>query len=482
MKNSIIECPISQHARKNPERKAIITHGQEITYSQLNFLIENKINFLVENNVTNNSTVALFGYNNINTITTLFAIWRLRAIAFPINFKFPVEQIKDIFQSLSIDYFLISETDNIEKNRFSANIIYNVENCHSDDYIKITNKNINLENNATIILTSGTTSTGKAVLHSFGNHYYSALASNENIILENGDSWLLSLPLYHVAGIAILFRCFLAGASVSLPMDLSIIKAINHLKCTHLSLVPTQLKNLIDNFPAIAQHNLKAILLGGAPFPKYLINKAYELHLPIYKSYGLTETSSQITATVKNDNLNNLYSSGKVLKSNQIKIKDNAEEILVKGKTLFKGYLLNQKLKPAINESGWFRTGDTGYLDNNNYLHVIGRIDNMFISGGENIVPEEIEEVLLQFPEIVQAVVVPVANDEYGHRPVAFIKSNGEINREHLINELHSQLPKFKVPHIFYEWPFTGNKDDIKPKRRAFIEALNNKGIREIKL
>jgi o-succinylbenzoate---CoA ligase len=305
------------------------------------------------------------------------------------------------------------------------------------------------ERPATIIFTSGSTGVPKAALHTFGNHYYSALGSNANIALRPGDRWLHSLPLYHVGGLSILFRCLLAGATVALPQPgTSPGEAIASLGATHVSLVSTQLSRLLRE--SVDLGGLEAVLMGGGPVPPSLVNEALARGLPLHTSYGLTEMASQVTATPPGASPEELRTAGRVLPNSEVSISESGE-ILVRGETLFAGYAEGEELHRPVDAEGWFHTRDLGGLDENGNLHVRGRMDNLFISGGENVQPEEIEAALCRLEQIDEAVVVPVPDEEFGARPVAFVRTEGEVRD--LSRELEAVLPRFKIPISFHPWP-----------------------------
>jgi o-succinylbenzoate---CoA ligase len=309
---------------------------------------------------------------------------------------------------------------------------------------------IPLERSATIIFTSGSTGVPKAALHTFGNHYYNALGSNANITLRPGGRWLHSLPLYHVGGLSILFRCLLAKATVALPRPgTSLGTDIAGFGATHVSLVSTQLLRLLREGADLG--GLEAVLMGGGPVPPSLVDEALARGLPLHTSYGLTEMASQVTTTPPGASLEELRTAGRVLPAREVSISERGE-ILVRGETLFAGYAEGEELDRPVDAEGWFHTRDLGELDESGYLWVAGRMDNLFISGGENVQPEEIEEALCRLEGIDEAVVVPVPDEEFGARPVAFVRASGR-EAEELAQELESVLPRFKIPISFYPWP-----------------------------
>lgn len=325
-----------------------------------------------------------------------------------------------------------------------------------------------LTNAATVIFTSGSSGEAKAVVHSLENHYFNALGSNQNIPVEPGDRWLLSLPLYHVSGMGIVWRCMLGGGDIIFPKKKDLSANISELGITHVSLVPTQLLRLLQKKSDIkVLRTLKCILLGGAPIPDDLLSKAKQLKLPVYMTYGLTEMASQVATSKKP------FGPLQPLDHRELKIVDN--EILVRGKTLFLGYLKNGKLQKPFDKNGWFHTGDLGTFSKKEGLKILGRKDNMFISGGENIYPEEIEKALLNTGWFESAVIVPVKNIEFGFRPLAFIKphKNQKLTAEKIIRQLKKTLPSFKVPQTYRDFPKEYTQRGMKPDRQALFAWLN---------
>jgi len=191
--------------------------------------------------------------------------------------------------------------------------------------------------------------------------------------------------------------------------------------------------------------------MGGGPVPSSLVDQALARGLPLHISYGLTEMASQVTTTPPDASIEELRTAGRVLPNREVSISERGE-IMVRGETLFAGYVEGEELDRPLDPEGWFHTGDLGELGEDGYLRVGGRMDNLFISGGENIQPEEIEEVLRRLEGIDEAVVVPVPDEEFGAKPVAFVRMNDGEPRN-LARELEPLLPRFKIPISFHPWP-----------------------------
>ena len=168
--------------------------------------------------------------------------------------------------------------------------------------------------------------------------------------------------------------------------------------------------------------------------------------------------------------INRFKTSGRALNHREICIGDN-NEILIKGKTLGLGYVRDRAVEDFTDSDGWFHTGDLGRLDSNGFLSVLGRQDNMFVSGGENIQPEEIERLICEMPDIIEAVVVPKPDEQYGFRPVAFVRSEKGVvlNANEIMNALRRVLPGFKIPVRILPWPEKMSASSMKTDRKVLM-------------
>lgn len=312
----------------------------------------------------------------------------------------------------------------------------------------------------TLIQTSGSMGIPKKIFHSFEQHQIAARAVIANTKLDENSCSLVSLPMYHIGGFAIIVRAWASGGRWLVPdKGWTVDWAVNQQGVTHLSLVATQLKRMMQSPAELkALHCLKAILLGGSAIPKSLIEEAYREELPIITTYGSTETASQVTATCLGDSLDRLWTSGKCLPEREIQISPSGE-IIVSG-----AMVCNTR----------HQTGDFGYLDSQGYLQVVGRIDNRFISGGENIYPEEIERALLENPQVDSVVVVAKPDLDYGQSSVVFVKMRAgfELDADSLQGFLRERIARFKVPKDWRLWPIDV-PEGLKLSRAFFAKLVN---------
>jgi O-succinylbenzoic acid--CoA ligase len=175
--------------------------------------------------------------------------------------------------------------------------------------------------------------------------------------------------------------------------------------------------------------------------------------------------ASQVCTTSKEATIYELMTAGKVLAGRQVKI-DQDGRIQLNGKTRFLGYWKNQKLLKPFDEEGWFTTNDLGVIDKNGFLKVIGRADRMFISGGENIHPERIEQALINLEGIMNALVIDMPSETYGSRPVAFLQVQKNYSDLELRKLLSKNLMPFQIPDVFLDWP--SQEFSLKPNLDQF--------------
>ena len=463
-----IQCPIKINAFSHGIRQAIISDNQTLTYRDFDYRIDACAQKLRAIGVKKRERVCILCAESPEYIILLFALWRLGAVACLLSQRFPLGALKRQIRNVRGKIIL---TDNVKACKNLAPIIVSLESVVKKSAPKTLSYAVGYRFNqpVTILFTSGSSAVPKAVQHSFANHYYSALGSNQNIPVVVSSRWFLSVPLYHVSGLSILFRCFLKGACVVICENKDICSIIKRRNLTHVSFVSTQLQRVLaDKNGRAALKKLKALLIGGSAIPEQLVIEASRRKLPLYLSYGLTEMASQV-ATTGALNRKGVSLKARLLAFRKARIAKDGE-ILVRGKTLFQGYVKNGRLAPAVDKNGWFHSGDIGFLRKGKFLEVKGRKDAMFVSGGENIFPEEIEYFLRKLDSIEEAVVTARPDDEYGFRPVAFVrpKRNKLLSGHTLSRHLSKFLPKFKIPDDFYLWPKGLVENGIKTPRLAF--------------
>lgn len=320
-----------------------------------------------------------------------------------------------------------------------------------------------LEREAFVLFTSGSSADPKAASLSLNSVKANAEASNKNSGFCSSDGWLLSVPLFHIAGIGIIFRALTASARVVLPKNLStaeIASSLEQSAATFISLVPTQFNDLFKlRGHGSLSKDLRVLMLGGGFIPETLLREAAKSH-SVMTTYGMTESNSHICATPPTKDLELLLSSGRPLPGSSLKILDTTGcecaamvegEIAISGESLFSGYL-SEEGEVIARDMQLFRTGDLGYLRKDGSLVVSGRIGRVIKSGGEKIQLEEIEQSAARISGIAECAVVGRQDERWGERPVLFVvpEHRSTLSAEVIRKELLTLLPKFKIPEDIY--------------------------------
>ena len=302
---------------------------------------------------------------------------------------------------------------------------------------------------AAIMNTSATTGQYKSVPLRWGQIKAHVQASQEVLGRSEQDNWLMVLPLFHVSGLSILMRSLYNGTAMTIMESYDEEQVLQYIHDGHInmmSLVPTILKKLE---PRITHHQLRVILLGGEFIPRPLVDACVEKQLPIYKTYGMTETFSQSVTMPVLLNLNKLDSVGKPLPGMTVHIVnpdvDGVGEIHLNGPMVMRGYINREPIH------GDFNTDDMGYVDEDGFLYILNRRTDLIISGGENIYPKEIEDTVYAMQGVKECAVIPVADTKWGQVPALFVAFDdidalGTDSKMIVRDYISSKLAKYKVP------------------------------------
>ncbi len=435
-----------------PSRKsdpAIILSGGSITYKELFDLVDSAARILEEKGFAENDRVLLRAGIEFADIIMLLACFKADIVPCLIHPKTPDVQAK----RLGTLCRCCAEVQAVEIGGEVIPTVVPLERIESPCPIA---------ESSVVVFTSGSSGEPKAAILSQRALRHNAALANQNIPVVPGDRWLFTLPLCHVSGLGIIFRCLTSGAAVVVSdRSGSIEEQLVKSKISHISVVPTQLYRVLlqtTAFPKEMLSRLKCVLVGGAPIPENLIRDAVQAGFPIYMTYGLTEMGSQVTTTAEGEALSALGTCGHPLEPESVTIDKNGE-ILVRGNSLFSGYFQSEGVHLPLNEDGWFATRDLGCWDQSGRLCYRGRKDLLFRCKGEFVSPEEIEHEIVQIEGIEQVVVVPREDPEYGKCPVGLLKlmesqrSNWEKIIARVDDHLKACLPSHKRPRAYLPLP-----------------------------
>lgn len=459
MMSEIIPHWLTKQANLSAKGTAIeFPDGTTISFEQLKQHSESYARKLVAKGVKDGMHIGILSGNSLEMLYTIHALSYLGAVGVLLNTRLTNHEINYQLKDADVE-LLLMDNEQTERSLDCQHIYTFQELEATKEADTVLLEEITLDNPFTIIYTSGTTGFPKGVIHTYGNHWWNAIASALNLGLNKSDKWLIPLPLFHVSGLSTMMKSVIYGMPVFLmkKFDVDVVhQAIMERKVTIVSVVTMMVQHLVDRLEDNQYPDyLRCFLLGGGPAPKVLLEKAKAKYIPVFQSYGMTETTSQIVTLSPQDALEKLGSAGKPLLPAQLKIDnpgpDGVGEIIVKGPMVTAGYYKNAKANKKSIASGWLRTGDLGFLDPDDFLYVVDRRTDLIISGGENIYPSEIENMLLKIPEIKEAGVTGIDDEKWGQVPVAYVVLNKPMQEDEILQFAAKEIAKYKLPRkIFF--------------------------------
>lgn len=464
----------------NNEKIAIKYSNKIITYKQWYKKSKNLEKIILDIIQEKSKTVAIFLPNSIEYAVAYFGISFSKKVIVPIDPQSKGPEICSTVKYCEIDLIISNSKYKLLfketfKDYLNKIVIYFIDSQEKIEYGKSScleksiesNQDMDLEDVAIMLHTSGTTSDPKRVMLTSRNLLCNIESNIKSLNLSNEDIGLIALPMFFgYCNTAQFLSHIYVGATmvimdnVFLPKQF--FKIVQDEKITNFTGVPTMLIMLL-NYEYSNNYDfstLRYICFGGGVMP---VEKLKQL---IYKyptigfihTYGQTECSPRITALLPQDSMKKIGSIGKSIPGVKVKIVDinnnpveplKNGEIVVCGDNVMKGYYKQREKTTAIIRNGWLHTGDMGYFDEDGYIYLTGRIKNIIISGGINIYPEEIEQVLLQNECIEDAYVYGKAHDMMGEVPVAKIIKKSEITSKNLRQYCRKYLADYKVPYDF---------------------------------
>lgn len=432
--------------RLRGEAQALRLDNQMLSWNTLCIRIDALAAGFAAQGVREGDGVMLRGTNHPSVLLSWLALLQCGARVLPLNPQLPQPLLDQLLPRLTLHHALDAESDRHFPG-LTALILKETEGEYAVAWQP--------QRLASMTLTSGSTGLPKAAVHTCEAHLASAEGVLAMIPFTPEDDWLLSLPLFHVSGQGILWRWLRAGARLTVRVKQPLEQALEG--CTHASLVPTQLWRLLENDARIA---LKAVLLGGAAIPVELTRKAQQRGIRSWCGYGLTEFASTVCAK----EADGLADVGTPLPGREMQLVNG--EVWLRAASMATGYWRDGNVLPLVNDRGWFATRDRGELRDGR-LTILGRLDNLFFSGGEGVQPEEVERVIAAHPQVMQVFVVPVADPEFGQRPVAVVESDTPLNSAQLSLWVKDKLAGFQQPVRWLPLPETLKTGGIKISRQA---------------
>ncbi len=412
---------LAQRAETCPDRVAVIADGVALTYEQLEAEATRAARRLAARGVRRGASVAIVRPAGLEYVVSIHALMKLGAVLHPLNPGLAAPELEAGLERIA-PALVVTESDHATMSEADLPLLgeHDLDAVHCE------------------ILTSGTSGRPRAVGLTYGNHLWSAVGSAFNLGVDPADRWLCCLPLYHVAGLQIVMRSVIYGTGAIVHDGFDTERVGESLEgdgITLASLVTTQLVRLLEAEVDLSRP--RAILVGGGPVPMDVLEEAMGRGASVVQSYGLTETASQVTTLAPQDARRKLGSAGRPLLTTHLRISDG--EICVQGPVVAPG---------CVDEDGWLHTGDLGRIDDEGFLYVEDRLGDVIVTGGENVLPAEVEEVLLRHPAVADAAAVGRTDPEWQEavEAVVVLRDGAAAEATELREYCAESLAGYKVP------------------------------------
>jgi o-succinylbenzoate---CoA ligase len=412
---------LAQRSQSGPDRVALEAEGASMTYAELEAEATWVARRLAAQGVRRGSTAALTMHPRREQVVIAHALMKLGARMLPLSPRLTAAERGAIVDA---EEPIVDLDDPGELTQTEADLPLLGEH--------------DMEDVCALVLTSGSSGTPKPIGLTYGNFLWNAVGSGFNIGVDPADRWLCCVPLSHIAGLGIVMRSVIYGTTAVVHDGFEVDRvaaALAEERITVVSVVATMLTRLLDAGADLS--GPRAILVGGGPVPQEPLEEAIAKGASVVQTYGLTETCSQVATLAPHDAERKLGSAGRPLLTTHLRIRDG--EILVQGPTVAPG---------RADEAGWLHTGDLGRIDEEGFLYVEDRLDDLIVSGGENVVPAEVEEVLLRHPAVADAAVIGREDPEWQQAVTAVVVLQGgaEASADELRRHCAEFLAGYKVP------------------------------------
>ena len=452
-----------------------------LNFEELNDRVNRVANMLLDHGIKKGDRVAILMMNSAEFVEVYFATAKIGGVVVPLNWRLVADELEFILRD-SGSLFLVygNEFSSLAKELHSRGDktvlkkwFCSKGNTHQEFGIDYESARDEAEASEPalgakdddllyIMYTSGTTGLPKGVVHSHNTMFWAIATILATAEMREGDRYLAALPMFHVGSLTpITANLYLGGTSVVMR-EFDPVRAwqlFGEEKITSGLLVPAMLNFMIqvENKNEFDRSKLRWIQSGASPLPVSLIEKYLEMNIDIHQVYGLTETCGPACLITGQDAIEKIGSTGKAFFHTEVRVvsEDGDDvgpgsqgEVWVKGKHIMREYWNRPDASAeTITQDGWLRTGDIAAVDEEGFVYIQDRIKDMIISGGENVYPAEIENLILSHPQVVEVAVIGQPSARWGESPFAVVVKNDEtLSEDNVLSFCDEKLARFKLP------------------------------------
>lgn len=466
-----------RRARMTPGVTALVQDGVPTSYADLDRACLRLAHALRSRGVSRGDRVAFLGLNSVELVTTLFATARLGAVFVPLNTRLAPPELAYVLEH-SGSRVLLAEDElagaledpavaglSLDTHVFTraagAGLDALLEGVPADP--EPVDEPVSLDDVFMIQYTSGTTGRPKGVVLTHGNVVWNVHNLMVDVDLTSQEVALVTAPLFHTAALnQVLLPTVLKGGTALLEARFDPVRAIDLVESERVTLLfgVTSMYLALAAAPRFADADLTSLriaLSGGAPIPESLLHTWLDRGLMIVQGYGLTESSPGATMLRAADGVRKLGSAGTACFFSDVRVVDHAGaetadgaagEVLVSGPNVSPGYWRDEAATATAHRDGWLHTGDVAVRDDEGYLRIVDRLKDMYISGGENVYPAEVEQAIHSHPGVAECAVVGVPDERWGEVGRAFVvlRPGATTTEDDLLAHLDGRLARYKLP------------------------------------
>jgi fatty-acyl-CoA synthase len=467
-----------------PAKAALVQDGVTTTYADLHRATTRLAHGLRQRGVGRGDRVAFLGLNSVELVTAMFATAQLGGVFVPVNTRLAPPELAYVLghsgaRLLLVEDALAGPTEAPEIGALGLDTVTftraagtGLDALEGDDETEV-DEPVGLDDPFMIQYTSGTSGRPKGVLLTHGNVVWNVYNLLVDIDLTSDEVALVTAPLFHTAALnQVLFPTILKGGTCLVEARFDPVRAIDLIESQRVSLLfgVTSMYLALAAAPRFREADLDSLRLalsGGAPIPESLLHTWLDRGLMIVQGYGLTEASPGTTMLRAADGVRKLGSAGTACFFTDVRViaqdgrgERDAEvgetgEVLVTGPNVSPGYWHDQAATATAYEDGWLHTGDLAVRDEEGYLRIVDRLKDMYISGGENVYPAEVEQALHSHPDIAECAVIGVPDEQWGEVGRAFVvrRAGADLDADAVLAHLDGRLARYKLPRAIVFLP-----------------------------